>query len=103
MDFLAEEVLERQPNHVREFLLETSILNNLTGSLCNALTSREGGQDMLERLDRENLFVVALDDERRWYRYHHLFAEFLRGRLSDEDPELAGKPVASSLVNLNSA
>jgi LuxR family maltose regulon positive regulatory protein len=87
LDFLAEEVLECQPTHVREFLLATSILDNLTGPLCDALTGRNDGQGMLERLERENLFVVALDDERRWYRYHHLFADFLRGRLGRESPD----------------
>jgi LuxR family transcriptional regulator, maltose regulon positive regulatory protein len=88
LDFLAEEVLERQPAHVREFLLKTSILDALTGPLCDALTGRSDSQVMLERLERENLFVVALDDERKWYRYHHLFADFLRGRLRRESPEL---------------
>ena len=87
LDFLAEEVLDRQPPHVQEFLLATSILDDLTGPLCDALTDRSDGQEMLERLERENLFVVALDDERRWYRYHHLFAEFLRGHLGRESPE----------------
>ncbi|MDQ5811238.1 MAG: hypothetical protein M3358_10910, partial [Actinomycetota bacterium] len=91
LDFLAEEVLERQPEHVREFLLKTSILGSLTGSLCDALTRRDDGQEMLERLERENLFVVALDDERLWYRYHHLFADFLRGRLARERPECVGE------------
>jgi LuxR family transcriptional regulator, maltose regulon positive regulatory protein len=91
LDFLAEEVLERQPTHVREFLLETSILNNLTGSLCDALTGRSDGHEMLERLERENLFVLGLDDERLWYRYHHLFADFLRGRLMRERPERVGE------------
>ena len=84
LDFLAEEVLDRQPEQVQEFLLETSILDDLTGPLCDALTGRSDGQEMLERLERENLFVVALDDERGWYRYHHLFAEFLRGHLGRE-------------------
>lgn len=87
-DFLAEEVLARQPEIVREFLLATSILDGLTGSLCDALTSYGNGQSMLERLDKENLFVVALDDERRWYRYHHLFRDFLRSRLKREHPEI---------------
>ena len=87
LDFLAEEVLERQPTHVREFLLKTSILDGLSGPLCDALTGRSDGDEMLKRLERENLFVVALDDERRWYRYHHLFADFLRGRLRRESPE----------------
>ena len=91
LDFLAEEVLARQPEEVREFLLETSILEALTGPLCDALTDRSDGQGMLERLERDNLFVVALDDDRVWYRYHHLFADFLRGRLRHESPELAGE------------
>ena len=91
LDFLAEEVLERQPAHVREFLLETSILDALTGPLCDALTGRTDGQEMLERLERENLFVVALDAERRWYRYHPLFADFLRDRLERESPWRVGE------------
>jgi LuxR family transcriptional regulator, maltose regulon positive regulatory protein len=87
LDFLAEEVLRRQPERVQEFLLETSMLDHLTGPLCDALTSRSDGQEMLERLERENLFVVPLDEERRWYRYHHLFADFLRTRLERQSPE----------------
>jgi LuxR family maltose regulon positive regulatory protein len=89
LDFLAEEVLERQPEEVRGFLLETSVLERMTAPLCDAVTGRPDGQEMLERLERENLFVVALDDERVWYRYHHLFAEFLRSRLNVENPGLA--------------
>src|ERR687894_2095360 len=88
LDFLAEEVLERQPTIVREFLLRTSVLGSMSAPLCDALTDRSDGQEMLERLERDNLFVVALDDERIWYRYHHLFADFLRGRLGHENPEL---------------
>src|SRR5215204_7622930 len=91
LDFLAEEVLESQPQHVREFLLRTSIRDGLTGPLCDALTDRSDGQEMLERLERDNLFVVALDEERRWYRYHPLFAEFLRDRLRRESPECVGE------------
>jgi LuxR family transcriptional regulator, maltose regulon positive regulatory protein len=91
LDYLAEEVLERQPGQVREFLLETSIAEHLTGTLCDAITGHSDGQEMLERLERENLFVVQLDEERRWYRYHHLFAEFLRGRLMRERPESTGE------------
>jgi len=86
-DFLAEEVLERQIEPVQSFLLETSILDSLSGPLCDALTGRNDGQRMLEELDRENLLVVPLDDQRYWYRYHHLFAEFLRSRLERERPE----------------
>jgi LuxR family maltose regulon positive regulatory protein len=91
LDFLAGEVLERQPELVGNFLLKTSILESLTGPLCDVLTGWSNGQAMLERLERENLFVVAVDDERRWYRYHHLFADFLRGRLERESPGLAGE------------
>jgi len=91
LDFLAEEVLERQTDEVRDFLLRTSVLERMSAPLCDALTGRPDGQEMLERLDRGNLFVVALDDERRWYRYHHLFADFLRGRLNAEKPGLAGE------------
>ena len=91
LDFLAEEVLDRQSEDVREFLLHTSVLERLTAPLCDALTGRDDGQGMLERLERENLFVVALDDERRWYRYHHLFADFLRGRLQRESPGRVGE------------
>jgi LuxR family maltose regulon positive regulatory protein len=91
LDFLAEEVLERQPESVRDFLLRTSVLERMSAPLCDALTGRSDGQVMLERLERENLFVVALDDDRVWYRYHHLFADFLRARLRRESPELAGE------------
>src|SRR5215217_7002 len=91
LDFLAEEVLGRQPPHVREFLLATSILDDLTGPLCDDLTGHSDGQTMLERLERENLFLFALDDERRWYRYHNLFADFLRGRLRRESPGRMGE------------
>jgi len=90
-DFLAEEVLQRQTDRVQTFLLETSILDSLSGPLCDALTGRNDGQRMLERLERENLLVVPLDDDRGWYRYHHLFADFLRGRLWRESPERAGE------------
>jgi LuxR family maltose regulon positive regulatory protein len=86
LDYLVEEVLERQPDDLRAFLLDTSVLDQLTGGLCDALTGRAGGQPTLETLERENLFVVALDDERRWYRYHHLFADALRARLAARDP-----------------
>ena len=77
VDYLAEEVLQRQPEHVRHFLLQTSILDRLSGPLCDAVTGQDGGRAMLEALERENLFLVSLDDRRRWYRYHHLFADVL--------------------------
>jgi LuxR family maltose regulon positive regulatory protein len=89
VDYLVGEVLQRQPDDVRRFLLQTSILSRLHGSMCDAVTGREGGTAMLEALDRANLFLVPLDDRRRWYRYHHLFADMLRARLLDEHPKLA--------------
>ena len=87
VDYLVEEVLQRQPAEVRDFLLETSILDRLTGPLCDAVTGHDGGKAMLEALDRGNLFLVPLDDRRRWYRYHQLFADVLRAHLLDERPD----------------
>jgi LuxR family transcriptional regulator, maltose regulon positive regulatory protein len=87
VDYLADEVLHRQPGDVRSFLLETSILGRLSGPLCDAVTSLDGGKAMLEALDRGNLFLVQLDDRRRWYRYHQLFADVLRAHLLDEQPD----------------
>ncbi|MDQ4137577.1 MAG: LuxR C-terminal-related transcriptional regulator, partial [Actinomycetota bacterium] len=77
----------RQPDGVRAFLLQTSILGRMNGSLCDAVTGRDDSRVMLETLDRANLFLVPLDDRRRWYRYHHLFADVLRARLLDERPD----------------
>ncbi len=88
VDYLVEEVLQRQPGDVRDFLLQTSILSRLRGPLCDRVVGRDGGTTMLEGLDRANLFVVPLDDRRHWYRYHHLFADVLRARLLAEQPEL---------------
>ena len=88
LDYLSEEVLSRQPAAVQQFLLHTCILERLSGPLCDAVTEQEGSQAMLEALERANLFVVALDDERRWYRYHHLFAEVLRSHLQQRAPTL---------------
>ena len=86
IDYLVEEVLQRQPAEVRNFLLTTALLDHLTGGLCEALTGVGGGQAMLDALDRDNLFVIPLDDRRQWYRYHHLFAEVLRARARQELP-----------------
>jgi len=86
LDYLSEEVLVRQPAPVQQFLLHTSILDRLSGPLCDAVTEQEGSQAMLEALERANLFVAALDDERGWYRYHHLFADLLRSRLQKNMP-----------------
>ena len=86
VDYLAEEVLQRQPDDVRTFLLDTSILARMSAPLCDAVTGVGSGRATLEALDRGNLFLVPLDDRRRWYRYHHLFGDVLRARLVDEHP-----------------
>lgn len=87
IDYLTEEVLQRESAEVRGFLLQTSILERLSGGLCDAVTGGTDGQHRLEALERANLFVVALDEERHWYRYHHLFADLLRARLVRELPD----------------
>jgi LuxR family transcriptional regulator, maltose regulon positive regulatory protein len=87
VDYLVEEVLQRQPGHVRSFLLQTSILDRLSGPLCDAVTGQEGGKGLLEALERGNLFVVPLDDKRHWYRYHHLFADVLQAHAMEEQPD----------------
>ena len=89
IDYLVEEVLNSQSPEARSFLLDTAVLGRLTGPLCDALTGRNDGHDMLAVLERANLFVVPLDDQRRWYRYHHLFADALRARLAGEQPDLS--------------
>lgn len=86
MDYLVEEILSRQPEDIRTFLLQTSILERLAGSLCDAVTGQARSQAVLERLEEANLFLVPLDDERRWYRYHHLFRDVLRAKLRREYP-----------------
>jgi len=86
VDYLLEEVLQRQPERIRSFLLQTSILDRLHGPLCDAVTRQGDGRGMLEALERGNFFVVPLDDKRQWYRYHHLFAEVLSAHLMQERP-----------------
>jgi len=92
LDYLSEEVLNRQPQDVQTFLLSTAVLDRMNAELCNAVTGQANGQALLERLDAANLFVVPLDDERRWYRYHRLFADLLRHQLqraqADRLPEI---------------
>jgi len=92
MDYLVEEVLQRQPESVQTFLLCTSILDRLCGPLCDAvlLAPSASGQETLEYLERANLFIVPLDNERRWYRYHHLFADLLRQRLHQSTTSSTG-------------
>ncbi|HEY3407494.1 MAG TPA: helix-turn-helix transcriptional regulator, partial [Propionicimonas sp.] len=84
VDYLVEEVLAHQPDQMRAFLLQTSILDRLTGDLCDAVTGQAGGKAMLELVSRANLFLTSLDETRTWYRYHHLFADMLQTHLRDE-------------------
>lgn len=88
VDYLVEEVLAHQPGPARSFLLLTSVLDRFNGPLCDAVTGRGDGTEMLTSLERANLFIVPLDDRREWYRYHHLFADVLRARLLNEQPGL---------------
>ena len=81
VDFLAEEVLDRQDEELRSFLLETSAPERLSGPLCEAVTGRAGSQALLDQVERAGLFLVPLDEVRGWWRYHHLFADLLRARL----------------------
>jgi len=89
VDFLTEEVLSRQPEEIRQFLVRTSVLSRFCAPLCDAVTDSAGAADIIEVLDRENLFVVPLDDSRQWYRYHHLFAQMLRSQLALTEPGIA--------------
>jgi len=103
MDYLVEEVLKQQPANVQEFLLQTSILDRLCGPLCDAVLldslRSAAGQETLEYLERTNLFIIPLDNERRWYRYHHLFADLLRQRLPQSLASAAGTGDAKRRVN----
>ena len=87
VSYLGEEVLATQPDEVREFLLETSVLNRMCAPLCDALTGRNDGTALISEIYRANLFLIPLDDERRWFRYHHLFGGLLRHELTRTAPE----------------
>jgi LuxR family transcriptional regulator, maltose regulon positive regulatory protein len=87
LDYLAEEVLERQTERVQNFLLQTAILERFCAPLCNAVTGRDDGQETLGILERSNLFLNPLDEKRQWYRYHHLFADVLRMHLAEDQPD----------------
>ncbi len=87
LGYLAEEVINQQPEATLNFLLQTASLDRLSGPLCDAITGESGGQAILENLEHANLFIVPLDEERNWYRYHHLFAEVLQSRLRQAHPE----------------
>lgn len=87
VDYLVDEVLDRQPPEIRDFLLRSAVLDRLTGPLCDAVLETTDSGQMLESLERRNLFVVPLDAQRRWYRYHHLFADVLRAHVLAEQPD----------------
>jgi LuxR family transcriptional regulator, maltose regulon positive regulatory protein len=93
MDYLFEEVFEHQNADIQSFMLQTSVLEQLTGPLCDAVTGRNNSSAILAGMQKANLFVLALDDEGRWYRYHPLFAELLRHHLRDSQPDRTRKPV----------
>lgn len=88
LDFLFEEVFQRQPEELQRFLLQTAILEQFCGFLCNAVTLQGNSQTILETLERSNLFLIALDEQRKWYRYHHLFSDLLKSRLRQSYPDL---------------
>lgn len=88
MDYLIEEVLRNQPKEVQEFLLKTSMLKQISAPICDLILNRTDSQLILEQLERDNIFVLPLDTERKWYRYHHLFADLLKQRLSLEDKNI---------------
>jgi LuxR family maltose regulon positive regulatory protein len=87
-DYLFHEVIQSQPADVQDFLLRTSILKRFSAPLCEVISGRPNGQLMLSRLEQANLFLIPLDERRDWFRYHHLFADFLEQRLRTEDPGL---------------
>jgi LuxR family transcriptional regulator, maltose regulon positive regulatory protein len=89
VDFLAEEVLSRQPAQIRQFLARTAVLDRFCAPLCEAVTGSANAADILDVIERDNLFLVPLDDNRQWYRYHHLFAQVLRRQLANAEPAIA--------------
>lgn len=94
LDYLAEEVLRQQSAGTRDFLIQTSILERFNAEACSALTGRADSQSLISQLERSNLFITSLDDERRWYRYHHLFGEYLRSLLTGTELSLQYKRAA---------
>lgn len=86
--YLFEEVFSKQPTHIQDFLIQTSILNRFSAPLCNAVLGIENSQQIIERLEASNLFIIPLDNKKEWYRYHHLFAESLQNRLKNTQPDL---------------
>jgi len=88
VEYLLEEVLSRQSEAIQDFLLQTCVLERLSAPLCDAVRAQDGSQALLDFLEQANLFLIPLDDERQWYRYHHLFAEALQQRLQQTAPTL---------------
>ncbi len=86
LSYLTEEVLARQPQELQQFLLQTSLLERLNGEVCDAITGRTGSRDLLEKSFAANLFLIPLDDDGQWYRYHHLFADLLQANLRQTTP-----------------
>ncbi|MCB0214821.1 MAG: helix-turn-helix transcriptional regulator, partial [Anaerolineae bacterium] len=89
MDYLVEEVLNQQPVEVQEFLLQTAVLTRLCADLCDAVCQSTASQQILKVLETQNIFLIPLDNERHWYRYHHLFADVLQAYAQSKHPELA--------------
>jgi LuxR family maltose regulon positive regulatory protein len=87
LDYLIEEVLLQQPDHIKTFLLRTSILERLSAPLCDTVTGQNDGQSILEYLERGHVFILSLDHEQRWYRYHHLFKDVLYHQLTQTEPD----------------
>lgn len=86
VDFLADEVISRQPEPIHQFLMRTPVLSRFTAPLCDAVTGTVNARDIIDKLERENLFLIARDDKREWFRYHHLFAQLLLGQLDRAEP-----------------
>ena len=103
LDYLAEEVLRAQSEEVQDFLLKTSILDRMSGPLCDSVTGLSNGQTMLEYLDHSNLLIVPLDDQRRWYRYHHLLSDFLSSRLAQQQDSKHVKIIELEALHLRAS
>jgi ATP/maltotriose-dependent transcriptional regulator MalT len=97
VDYLGAEVLARQPAALRDFMVRSSILQRLSGPLCDAVLETEGSAELLAELEQANLFLIALDDHRHWYRYHHLFAQLLRVELAGPEPSQSGWMATAAL------
>ncbi|NSW53995.1 MAG: hypothetical protein HPY85_15950 [Anaerolineae bacterium] len=95
IDYLAEEVVRQQDEEIRQFLVRTCILDRFNADLCHAVSGHQNAQQVISALEQNNLFVVPLDDERNWYRYHHLFADYLRILLTEQEQQALMKKAAA--------